>query len=70
MQNKYPASLKVLICFNVPDGRVPGHAGEQWSRGLRPGGAEGDGSVLLRTDCEAAAHQVELGGSTEVTDEC
>lgn len=42
-------------------GGVPGHAGEQWSSGLRSGGAERDGSVLLRTDCKAAAHQVEAG---------
>lgn len=44
---------------NFPGGGVPGHAGEQWSSGLRSGGAEGNGSVVLCTDCKAAAHQVE-----------
>ncbi|KAE8292077.1 E3 ubiquitin-protein ligase TRIM36 [Larimichthys crocea] len=40
-----------------PGGGVPGHAGEQWSRGLRSGGAERDRSVVLCTDCKAAARQ-------------
>lgn len=44
----------------VSGGGVPGHAGEQWAGGLRPGGAEGDGSVLLCTDREATARQVRL----------
>lgn len=50
-----------LLCF--PGGGVPGHAGEQWISGLRSGGAERDGSVVLRADRQTAAHQVELEDS-------
>lgn len=42
-------------------GGVPGHAGEQRTRGLRAGGAERDGSVLFRADRKTAARQVERG---------
>lgn len=50
------------FCWNpAAGGGVPGHAGEQWSGGLRSGGAEGDGPVLLRADGQTAARQVELG---------
>lgn len=45
--------------YNLAGGGVPGHAGEQRARGLRAGGAEGDGSVLLCADRKAAARQVE-----------
>lgn len=43
----------------IAGGGVPGHAGEQRARGLRAGGAERDGSVLLCADRKAAARQVE-----------
>lgn len=54
--------MKAKFSWNSPaGGGVPGHAGEQWPGGLRSGGAEGDGPVLLRADGQTAARQVELG---------
>jgi len=50
--------MKCIYMKYFPGGGVPGYAGEQWSGGLRPGGAERDWSVLLRTNCKAAACQV------------
>lgn len=48
-----------LLWNHFPGGGVPGHAGKQRSGRLRPGGAEGDGPVLLCADCQTASHQVE-----------
>lgn len=47
-----------LLFIFFSGGGVPGHAGEQRSSGLRSGGSERDGSLLLCSDCKAAAHQV------------
>lgn len=50
----------VLFWQYLAGGGVPGHAGEQRTRGLRAGGSERDGPVLFCADSKTAACQVEL----------